>query len=279
MSSRPIVLSIAGFDPSSGAGITADVKTAAALGCYAVTCISALTVQSTQGVFEVQPARPELVRDTLFRLGNDLAIAAVRIGMLGSGEVAEVVADFLGQSKLRNVVLDPVLRSSSGANLIDPPALAVICSWLLALCDVITPNLDEAAELANEAPGAILSSDPWEDALPRIRSLATKLHEMGGRGVVITGGHLSEANDYLSVLDADGRTERIFPGSRLASQATHGTGCAFATALACGLARGQRLPEAVLGAKEFVRKAIASAYPVGKGTGPMNHLFRLDELP
>jgi hydroxymethylpyrimidine/phosphomethylpyrimidine kinase len=277
MGTRPVVLSIAGYDPSSGAGITADIKTAAALGCYAVTCVTALTVQSTQGVFGVEPARAELVRQTLFRLADDVAIAAVRIGMLGSGDVTGVVADFLRQTKLPNVVLDPVLRSSSGASLIDSTGLAVIRSQLLPVCDVITPNVDEAAELADEEVGGITSSDSWESALPRIRGLAAKLHEMGCRGVVITGGHLREANDYLSVWDAGRITEQIFPGSRLVSRATHGTGCAFATALACGLARGYSLPMAVGEAKKFVRQAIAAAYPVGKGTGPMNHLFRLED--
>src|SRR6516164_7340242 len=115
----PVVLSIAGYDPSSGAGITADIKTAAAFGCYAITCITALTVQSTQGVFAVEPVRPEIVRETLSRLRQDFKIAAVRIGMLGSGEVAGTVADFLERERLPNVVLDPVIRSSSGADLID----------------------------------------------------------------------------------------------------------------------------------------------------------------
>lgn len=277
MGTRPVVLSIAGFDPSSGAGITADIKTAAAMGCYAVTCVTALTVQSTQGVFGVQPVRPELVRQTLLRLADDGTIAAVRIGMLGSGEVAEVIADFLRQSKLPNVVLDPVLRSSSGASLIDAPGITVIRSQLLPLCDVITPNVDEAVELAGDQAGGILAAESWESALPRIRELASKLHDLGGRGVIITGGHLHEANDYLSVWDSGRITEQIFLGMRLASQATHGTGCAFATAIACGLAKGQLQPEAVEGAKKFVRKAIATAYPVGKRTGPMNHLFRLDK--
>jgi hydroxymethylpyrimidine/phosphomethylpyrimidine kinase len=277
MDPRPIVLSIAGFDPSSGAGITADVKTAAALGCYAVTCISALTVQSTQGVFEVESVRPELVRQTLFRLSEDLEIAAVRIGMLGSGEVAGVVADFLRQTKLPHVVLDPVLRSSSGASLVDPPGRAVLRSQLLPLCNVITPNVDEAVELASDGAGVVFSSDSWESALPQIRGLAAKLHEMGSPGVVITGGHLSEANDHLSVWGPVAPTEYIFPGSRLPSRATHGTGCAFATAIACGLAQGQTLPDAVDGAKQFVRQAIKAAYPVGKGIGSMNHLFRLDK--
>src|ERR1019366_3042628 len=168
MGARPIVLSIAGYDPSSGAGVTADIKTAAALGCYAVTCITALTVQSTQGVFGVEPVRAELVRQTLFRLADDVAIAAVRIGMLGSGEVAGVVADFLRQSKPPNVVLDPVLRSSSGASLVDAQGLGVIRGRLLPLCDVVSPNVDEAAELVGENSGAVASSDSWESTLPRI---------------------------------------------------------------------------------------------------------------
>ena len=115
MATRPVILSIAGYDPSSGAGVTADIKTAAALGCYAVTCITALTVQSTQGVFGVEPVRPETIRETLSRLADDVEFAAVRIGMLGTGEVAEVVAEFLRRMRPKNVVLDPVLRSSSGS--------------------------------------------------------------------------------------------------------------------------------------------------------------------
>jgi hydroxymethylpyrimidine/phosphomethylpyrimidine kinase len=205
-------LSIAGYDPSSGAGVTADVKTAAAFGCYAVTCVAALTVQSTRGVFEVEPVRPEVVRETLFRLTDDVTFDAVRIGMLGSGGVAGVVADFLGEAKPPNVVLDPVLRSSSGARLVDAEALAVICSRLLPLCDVITPNVDEAALLAGSGAMAISSSESWEIAVPRIRGLAAKLHDQGCRGVVITGGHLLETNDYLSMLDSGTITAQIFPG-------------------------------------------------------------------
>ena len=277
MGTRPVVLSIAGFDPSSGAGITADVKTTAALACYAITCATALTVQSTQGVFGVEPVGPELVRQTLFRLADDFTIAAVRIGMLGSGEVAAVVADFLSQAKPPNVVLDPVLRSSSGAELVDAAGLSVIRSRLLTLCDVITPNVDEAAELAGAGVQAISFTESWDTALPHVRRLAAELHLLGCRGVVITGGHLRETNDYLSVAGAGGIREQVFPGVHLESPATHGTGCAFATALACGLARGHNLAEAVQRAKDFVRSAIAAAYPIGKGVGPMNHLFRLED--
>src|SRR5208337_2122387 len=147
----PVVLSIAGFDPSSGAGITADLKTAAAHGCYAVTCPTALTVQSSQGVFEVRPLDPGLVHRTLGALAEDLEIAAVRVGMLGSASVAKTVANMLKELELRNVVLDPVLRSSSGAALLDELGLQVLREELLPLADVITPNVDEAALLAGSA--------------------------------------------------------------------------------------------------------------------------------
>lgn len=275
MDSLPAILSIAGYDPSSGAGTTADIKTAAALDCYAVTCVTALTVQSTQGVFGVEPVRPELVRKTLFRLAEDVKVAAVRIGMLGSGEIAAVVADFLEQFEPPNMVLDPVLRSSSGTTLIDSPGIEVIRSRLLGLCDVATPNVEEAAELVSVTPEISWGSEGWEATLPKIRQLAGGLHALGSKAVVITGGHLAEANDYLSSDTDAGIIEQVFAGTRLKSSFTHGTGCAFATALACGLAHGGSLPESVRLAKEFVRKAIAAAYPVGKGRGPMNHLFRL----
>ena len=274
MNAWPIVLSIAGFDPSSGAGITADVKTAAALGCFAVTCVSALTVQSTQGVFGVEPVRPELVRQTLSRLADDVEFAAVRIGMLGSGEVAQVVVDFLRTVRPPNVVLDPVIRSTSGAELIDAAGLAVVRKQLLPLCDVITPNAVEAVQLTDSEEFS--SSESWEKTLPQLRALAVKLHNAGCRGIVITGGNLPEPNDYLSVLGSGNATEQILTGSRLQSNATHGTGCAFAMALACKLAASKQLLEAVQDAKDYVRQAIAAAYPVGKGIGPMNHLFRLE---
>ena len=277
MGNRAIILSIAGYDPSSGAGITADVKTAAACGCYAVTCTTALTVQSTQGVFGVEPVRPEVVRETLSRLADDVDLAAVRIGMLGSGEVAEVVVEFLRQVQPPNVVLDPVVRSSSGASLLDNRGIEVVRDQFLPLCDLVTPNFDEAVVLAGENPEQFPTPASWEEALPVLRNLAGRLHDRGSRAVVITGGHLPEANDFLSLRGPGVAVEQVFPGSRIDSRATHGTGCALATALACRLARGRDVPTAVGEAKEFVRQAMLEAYPVGKGTGPMNHLFRLAE--
>ena len=269
--SRPpvILLSIAGYDPSSGAGITADIKTAAAHSCYAVTCITALTIQSTQGVFGVQTLDPGLVTRTLAALVNDLEIAAVRVGMLGSGEVAAAVGDFLAERKLPNVVLDPVISSSSGATLLDEQGVEILRKRLLPSCDVITPNVNEAATLTEADPVALDS--PWEEALPRLRATARRLRELGSRAVVITGGHLLQANDYLLYEEKSSDKEEVFPGMHLESRSTHGTGCAFATALACQLAHGNSLPEAVRAAKEYVRKAIMAAYPMGQGNGPINH--------
>ena len=262
----PIVLSIAGYDPSSGAGVTADIKTIAAHGCFGVTCITGLTVQSTQGVRRVEAVRPDLVSETLRELASDFDIAAVRIGMLGSGEVAAVVAEFLGKNGVKNIVLDPVLKSSSGADLLDAKGRDVVRDRLLRLADVVTPNIYEATELSGIRVAG----------LGDMSAAAARLHELGARAVVITGGHLGEATDLLSRRTVDRDPEQtLFPGKRLESGSTHGTGCAFATSLACNLALGMVLPAAVQQAKDYVGQAISNAYPLGHGTGPLDHLWNL----
>ncbi|MFZ0311604.1 MAG: bifunctional hydroxymethylpyrimidine kinase/phosphomethylpyrimidine kinase [Candidatus Korobacteraceae bacterium] len=261
----PLVLSIAGYDPSSGAGITADIKTAAALGCYAVTCITALTVQSTQGVFGVQSLAPELVARALEALADDVEIAAVRLGMLGSGAVAATVRDFLRSRRLPNVVLDPVIASSSGHALLDDAGIEVVRE-MLPLCDVITPNIHEAAVLAGTE--MLIHNANWHSAM---RQLAGIFYEFGAKAVVITGGDLDPPKDFLVTFRSGNAEEEILPGERIESRSTHGTGCAFATALACRLALGDTLPEAVRAAKDYVRQAIVAAYPLGKGIGPVNH--------
>ena len=272
MLAPPVILSIAGYDPSSGAGITADIKTAAAFGCYAVTCITALTVQSTQGVFAVEPVSPTIVGETLSRLRQDFDIAAVRIGMLGSGAVAAEVVSFLEAERLPNVVLDPVLRSSSGASLIDPPGLDLLRKRLLPQADLITPNSVEAAILAGTDP--LPPGTSWDSAKPRIMELAARLHVLCARGVLITGGHLAEPVDFLSVQrPGDSCLQREFAGEHLDSPSTHGTGCALATALACLLALGTEGTAAVAEAKEYVREAIRRAEPLGRGVGPIQHLY------
>ena len=262
----PVVLSIAGYDPSSGAGITADIKTIAAHHCFGITCATAMTVQSTRGVKRVQPLAGAMVSATLAELASDFDPAAIRIGMLGSGEVAEAVANFLAKAGATKVVLDPILRSSSGVELLDHQGLEVLRSRLLPLATVVTPNLDEAAALTGLA-----ISDAGG-----MKAAAERLHELGAANVVITGGHLPQPMDLLSCRSGNGIMQQEFRGERIQSRATHGTGCAFATALACNLALGSALPEAVGRAGEYVRAAIRHAYPVGKGRGPVNHLYEFE---
>ena len=261
----PVVLSIAGFDPSSGAGVTADIKTIAAHGCYGVACITALTVQSTAGVRRVQPVEPALVTETLEELAADLEIDAVHIGMLGSEKVVRAVVDFLEHRDLKNIVLDPILKSSSGASLLDSAGIRLMAEKLLPLATVVTPNVDEASSLT---------------ALPvtnveEMRAAAAKLHRVGAAAVVITGGHLDKATDLLSFTAKRGVEQEIFKSDRQRSTSTHGTGCAFATAVTCHLAQGRGLPEAVLLAKAYVSAAIVHAQPLGRGIGPVHHLYRM----
>lgn len=266
----PVVLTIAGFDPSSGAGITADIKTIAAHGCYGVACITALTVQSTQGVSRVEALPAGLISDTLKELSRDVEIAAVKIGMLGSAEIVSAVCDFLGSAKLANVVLDPILRSSSGARLLEPKGEKLMRERLLPLATVITPNLDEATALS----GVAVTN------LEEMKAAALRLHELGVLNVVVTGGHLDKATDLLSFTHPNGGIQtQVFKAERQRSRSTHGTGCAFASALACHLAHGRALPEAVLLAKAFVAAAITHAQPLGRGTGPLDHLYRMHEPP
>jgi hydroxymethylpyrimidine/phosphomethylpyrimidine kinase len=265
--SPPVVLTIAGFDPSSGAGVTADVKTIAAHGCYGVACITALTVQSTAGVRRVETVSADLVAETLEELNSDIEISAVHIGMLGSGKVVRAVSEFLEKTALPNVVLDPIIKSSSGADLIDPSGTRLVIGRLLPLATVITPNVDEAAALT----GLAVTS------LEQMRAAATKLHAMGAASVVITGGHLEKAIELLSFTGRRGVEQEVFKSDRQSSNSTHGTGCAFATAMSCHLARGRGLPEAVLLAKAYVSAAIANAHPLGHGPGPVHHLYRMHQ--
>lgn len=260
------MLSIAGFDPSSGAGITADIKTIAAHGCYGIACITALTVQSTTGVRRVQPVSGEIIRETLNELAADFEIAAVRIGMLGSAEVAAAVADFLEKRSPKNVVLDPIMSSSSGTRLVDDDGFIILRDRLLPLSLVITPNVAEAAWLAVFGEG---------EGLFQEHHILARLHARGAANVVITHGDLIEPVDVLSVQTSAGPKVERFSRRKIKSKATHGTGCAFATALACNLALRLTLPDAVRLSGEYVRDAIAAAPKLGRGKGPMNHLFRL----
>ncbi|HEY6253027.1 MAG TPA: bifunctional hydroxymethylpyrimidine kinase/phosphomethylpyrimidine kinase [Candidatus Angelobacter sp.] len=256
-----IVLSVAGYDPSSGAGVTADIKTIAAHGCYAVTCITALTVQSTQGVKRFETVDTRIIAESLEELETDFDLAAIRVGMLGSSEAARAVAAFIRRHEFSNVVLDPVLKSSSGMPLISRDGEQILREKLLPLVDVITPNIDEASAFT----GLHVSN------VDEMRTAALQLHRMGAKNVIITGGHLDVPVDLVSM----GRPAEIklLEGEKIRGRSTHGTGCAFATSLACNLARGHNLADAAKAAKSYVASAMRSAVPMGKGAGPLNHLI------
>jgi hydroxymethylpyrimidine/phosphomethylpyrimidine kinase len=272
--SPPVALTIAGFDPGSGAGITADLKTFAAHRMYGVACISAMTVQSTLGVRAVEPLPAMLVRQTLECLAEDVSLSGIKIGMLGSSAVVCEVSSFLtaqsGTIPRERIVLDPVLRSTSGTALIDQDGVRVIREELLPRVGWITPNVDELALLAGGSP----DREEVPSAAARLQAIAARLGN-DALNVVVTGGHLSRPDDFL--LTASGAGNWL-AGEKIITNATHGTGCAFSSALLCELISGRSPEEAVAAAKAYVTEALRSAYPVGKGKGPMNHLFPFDPV-
>jgi hydroxymethylpyrimidine/phosphomethylpyrimidine kinase len=264
---RPILLTIAGFDPSSGAGASADLKVFAAHGVYGMACLTALTVQSTQGVRTVEPVSATTVAATLEMLAEDVIFAGIKLGMLANAEICLVVNKFLHVQNKVPIVLDPILRSSSGRDLLDPEGIKVMRDHLLTGVDWITPNLNELAELTG-LPVAVTGDVPG--AAAELQRLA---RESGNDrlNIVVTGGHLYHPDDYL--LMADGISCWI-AGKRVETKATHGTGCAFSSALLCRLTMGDLPVDAVRRAKNYVASAMRAAYPVGGGNGPLNHLYK-----
>lgn len=264
---HPVCLTIAGFDPSSGAGVTADLKTFAAHGVYGVAAITALTVQSTQGVRSLEPVRPSLFRETLECLAEDVSLAGAKLGMLaGAGLVAEAEHFLRARPELRaKVVLDPVLRSSSGAALLDAEGTALLRERLLGVVGWITPNLSELALLT----GVEVRTREQVPAAAERLSRQAKSAGNPGIAIVVTGGHLDRPDDYL-LLEGEGSW---LAGERVETRSTHGTGCAFSSALLAELVMGRRGLEAVEAAKRYVAGALRAAYPVGQGRGPLHHLF------
>jgi len=256
----PILLTISGFDPSCGAGTAADLKTFAAHGCYGVAAITSLTMQNTQGVERVHNTPSGELRAQLDALVNDCEIAAVKIGMLGNRGNAVVVGEFLDAHKFAHVVLDPVMKSSSGTELLDPGGIKYVAAELLKRASVITPNVPEAE---------VLTGLTIKDVAD-MEAAARKLVEMGARAVIVKGGHMERANDVLF----DGAQIVQLAGDRVKEETLHGTGCTFASALTAQLAAGRPLLEAATLAKVYVTKAIEKAYAIGKGRVPLDHFFR-----
>lgn len=256
----PILLTIAGFDPSCGAGTAADLKTFAAHGCYGVAAITALTVQNTQSVEEVQNTPSATLRAQLEVLAKDSDIAGVKIGMLGNRGNAAVVAEFLDAHKCAHVVHDPVMKSSTGTELLDAAGVKFIATELLKRSSVITPNVPEAEVLTGLAIKDVADME----------AAARKIVEMGARAVIVKGGHMERAVDVLF----DGAELVQLAGDRPREETLHGTGCTFAAAVAAQLASGRSLVEAATLAKAYVMKAIEKAYATGKGRTPLDHFFR-----
>ncbi len=256
----PILLTIAGFDPSCGAGTAADLKTFAAHGCYGVAAITSLTVQNTQGVESVHNTPSAELRAQLDALVKDCDIAAVKIGMLGNRGNAVVVGEFLDAHKFAHVVHDPVMKSSTGAELLDAAGVKYVATELLKRASVITPNVPEAEVLTGLTIKEVADME----------AAARKLVEMGARAVIVKGGHMERANDVLF----DGAEMVQLAGDRVKEETLHGTGCTFASALTAQLAAGRSLLEAATLAKAYVTKAIEKAYAIGKGRLPLDHFFR-----
>lgn len=260
---EPVVLTIAGFDPSAGAGIGADLKTFAAHGCYGVAAITAMTVQNTRGVDDVHPVEAHVLKECLRALFADTGIRAIKVGMLATRANAEVIYEVLEANPSLPSVLDPLARSTSGYDLIDLPGLEFVRDHLLHQATVITPNLHEAAALT----GMKVQS------LEEMKAAAQKLLELGARAVVVTGGHLERPIDVF----ADGSGLQTFVGDRVKPENIHGAGCTFSSAIAANLGHGRQLTDAVVLAKAYVTEAIKKAYPVGSGRVPLNHFYRMQD--
>src|SRR6266576_918850 len=238
----PILLTIAGFDPSCGAGTAADLKTFAAHGCYGVAAITSLTVQNTQGVESVHNTPSAELRAQLEALAKDCGNAVV-------------VAEFLDAHKFAHVVHDPVMKSSSGAELLDAAGIKYVATELLKRASVITPNVPEAE---------VLTGLTIKDVAD-MEAAARKIVEMGARAVIVKGGHMERANDVLF----DGTELVQLGGDRVKEETLHGTGCTFASAFAAQLAAGRPLFEAATLAKAYVTKAIEKGYPIALGRVPL----------
>jgi hydroxymethylpyrimidine/phosphomethylpyrimidine kinase len=256
------VLSIAGSDSGGGAGIQADLKTIAALGCYGMTAVTALTAQNTQGVRAIHAVPPGMLRDQIDAVIEDIGADAIKIGMLHSAEIVHCVAEAIDRHRLANVVLDPVMVATSGAVLIEGSAQDALVRELFARVAIITPNLDEAGLLV----GRTLKDEA---------DMAEAAHELlarGARAVLLKGGHL--AGDVVSDLLATAAGEMHWMrGPRIATPNTHGTGCTLSSAIACHLALGSSLRESVELARAYVRAALEAGKGVrtGAGSGPLDH--------
>jgi hydroxymethylpyrimidine/phosphomethylpyrimidine kinase len=262
----PNVLSIAGIDPSGGAGLLADLKTFSALGAYGTGVVAALTAQNTQGVTGLHPVPAAFIAQQIDTLFADVRIDAVKLGMLGQAEVVTTVAAALRRHDVRRLVLDPVMISTSGHRLLTPEAIDALRRELVPLAEIITPNLPEAEALLNCPPLLTLAD---------MRVAARALHQLGPRLVVLKGGHLDGA-ESVDIID-DGNSQGELTAPRIVTKNTHGTGCTLSAAIAALLPGLDNPLDAIRAAKAYLTAALAASdqLEVGKGHGPVHHFHTL----
>ncbi|MEW9805554.1 bifunctional hydroxymethylpyrimidine kinase/phosphomethylpyrimidine kinase [Mesorhizobium marinum] len=260
------VLTIAGTDPSGGAGIQADIKTFSALGAYATSAITAVVAQNTQGVRSYVALEPEFVAEQIDAVFDDVRIDAVKIGMVANAGIAEAIAGSLGRHRAANVVLDPVMVAKSGHHLLDPAAVDAVRGLLVPLATVITPNLPEAAVLLGTEPD-------W--SLGEMRLRAVELHRLGSRWVLLKGGHMEDPETSIDILHGESATIEL-SAPRIKTKNDHGTGCTLSAAIAA-LLPSNTVEESVGQAKSYLQGALAASgtLEVGHGHGPLHHFHRL----
>ncbi|HWP51399.1 MAG TPA: bifunctional hydroxymethylpyrimidine kinase/phosphomethylpyrimidine kinase [Clostridia bacterium] len=256
------VLTIAGSDCSGGAGIQADIKTMMAHGVYAMSAITALTAQNTTGVYGVLETTPEFVGQQLDCIFQDIRPDAVKIGMVSNANIIEIIAQKLGDYRAQNIVVDPVMVSTSGSRLISDGALDTLKTKLLPMAAVITPNIPEAECLCGFA---VHNTDDM------LRAAQTMAEQLKG-GIIIKGGHLSDSADDLLLYQGEAHWYR---SERVVNPNNHGTGCTLSSAIACNLALGYPLPEAFRLAKDYITGALRAMMNLGQGSGPLNHCFKM----
>ena len=259
------VLTIAGSDSGGGAGIQADIKAISAMGCFAASAITAVTVQNTLGVEGVHPIPLDILRGQIEAVLSDIGADAVKVGMLHSSEVVELVAEMVDKYEIKNLVLDPVMVSTSGHRLIEESAIQTLREVLIPRARVITPNIPEAEILA----GVKITSSAQFPEVARTLS-------MGGRvSVLLKAGHLTDECVEDLFYNAEDDTLTLLPSERIETPNTHGTGCTLSSALAALLAKGYELTDAARGAKEYINEAIVSGarYEIGGGHGPVDHFW------
>ncbi len=264
-STLPAVLTIAGSDSSGGAGIQADIKTIAAHGLFAECAITAITAQNTCGVCSIQNIDPAIVADQIDMVFEDIRPAAVKIGMVSSSTIIEAIAERLRHWEAQNIVVDPVMVATSGARLIDEDAQEALTLQLFPLATLITPNIPEAALLADTS---IQDGTSQEQA-------ARLLSQRFGCAALVKGGHrVNDASDVLACEANDGLKTTWFTHPRIDNPNTHGTGCTLSSAIACGLAQDLPLEGAVEAAKRYLTGALEAQLDLGQGSGPLDHMWR-----